>query len=150
MKNRSTILLDLDGVMIKNKSWEPVELLEDGFCAFDETATKNLNRLISETGACIILTTSHKVKYSVSEWTDIFKNRGIVTDVDKLNTDVDRFSEVLGWFENKSTNNFIILDDDKSLNNLPSAIKCRLVLTSPMIGLTEELVKKSIKLLRWV
>jgi recombinational DNA repair ATPase RecF len=73
MKNRSTILLDLDGVMIKNKSWEPVKLLDDGFCAFDETATRNLNRLISETNARIVLTTTHKVKYNVSEWNDIFK-----------------------------------------------------------------------------
>jgi hypothetical protein len=53
----------------------------------------------------------------------------------------------MSWYDNKSTNNFIILDDDKSLNDLPTEVKNHLVLTSPMIGLTEELVEKSIKLL---
>jgi len=148
MKNRSTILLDLDGVMIKNKSWEPVELLEDGFCAFDEKATKNLNLIISETNACIVLTTTHKVKYSLSEWDEIFKLRGIVTDIDKLKTDGTRFEEVMCWYENKSTNSFIILDDDKSLNDLPSEVKDHLVLTSPMIGLDDTSVKKSINILK--
>ncbi len=140
--------MDLDGVMIKNKSWKPVELLDDGFCAFDETATRNLNHIIGETNACIVLTTSHKKKFSIFEWSVLFRNRGIVTDIDKLNTDGDRLSEVMSWYENKSTNNFIILDDDKSLNDLPTEVKSHLVLTSPMIGLTSELVEKSIKLLK--
>jgi hypothetical protein len=34
----------------------------------------------------------------------------------------------------------MIIDDDKSLFDLPAALKLKLVNTSPMIGLTEELV----------
>jgi hypothetical protein len=40
---------------------------------------------------------------------------------------------------------FVIIDDDKSLNDLPRDIKRRLVLTSSMIGLNEESTIKAIQ-----
>jgi hypothetical protein len=36
------------------------------------------------------------------------------------------------------TEEIVIIDDDKSLNELPQALKSRLVLTSPYSGLTEK------------
>jgi hypothetical protein len=44
----------------------------------------------------------------------------------------------LNWFNlNKVSEEFIIIDDDKSLNDLPTYLKEKLILTSPLIGLTD-------------
>lgn len=48
------------------------------------------------------------------------------------------------WFESHHlANHFVIIDDDKSLNALPPLVK-KLVLTSGLIGLTEELANEAI------
>ena len=135
------ILLDIDGVMLSASSWKPVERLDDGFSNFSPRAVSNLQRIISETGASIVLTTSHKSTYSLPQWHKIFKKRGIdVSIVGKLDdntTFLSRKEEILNWqLKNKGINNYVIIDDDKSLNGLPINIKEKVVLTSPMVGLT--------------
>ncbi len=68
--------LDIDGVMVPAKGWESPEFLNDGFPAFSSKATRALQSLISEE-VTIVLTTSHKSKFSNEEWKNIFRNRGI-------------------------------------------------------------------------
>ena len=147
------ILLDIDGVMLSASSWKPVERLDDGFSSFNPRAVSSLQRIISETGASIILTTSHKSTYSLPQWRKIFKKRGIdVSIVGKLEdntTFLTRKEEILNWqLKNKSVNDYVILDDDKSLNSLPSSIKEKLVLTSPMMGLTNDDALFAIEILK--
>ena len=147
------ILLDIDGVMLSASSWKPVERLDDGFSSFSPRAVSSLQRIISETGASIVLTTSHKSAYSLPQWRKIFKKRGIdVSIVGKLEdntTFLSRKEEILNWqLKNKSINDYVILDDDKSLNGLPSNIKDKLVLTSPMVGLTNDDALSAIETLR--
>ena len=46
--------------------------------------------------------------------------------------------EILNWFYNNPFDGpFVIIDDDRSLNDLPPTLKNRLVQTDSMIGLTE-------------
>lgn len=62
---------------------------------------------------------------------------------------MSRKEEILNWqLKNKSVNDYVILDDDKSLNGLPSKIKKKLVLTSPMVGLTNDDALSAIEVLR--
>lgn len=136
------IFLDIDGVMVPAKGWKSPELLDDGFPAFSINAANILQRIISE-GATIILTTSHKSKYNIDEWKSIFKKRGIdIENIKCLPTNANNLSrkdEIVNWFNlNNTTEAFIIIDDDKSLNELPHFLKGHLVQTSPYIGLTEE------------
>jgi len=135
------ILLDIDGVMVPASSWRQSDLLADGFAGFSSRAVANLQRIISETGAAIVLTTSHKANYSLAEWINIFSSRGITAKIEKLhhNSDnVSRKDEILNWLGGQEDReDFVIIDDDKSLNGLPAQIKKRLILTSPMVGLTE-------------
>jgi hypothetical protein len=42
---------------------------------------------------------------------------------------------------------FVIIDDDKSLNALPTFLKNKLILTSPLIGLTENHLDEIIEIL---
>lgn len=134
--------LDIDGVMVPAKGWKSPELLDDGFPAFSTRAVSALGNLISNEDT-IMLTTSHKAKFSIGEWKDIFKNRGVnITNIQSLpeNTShLSRKDEIVNWLTaNNLDENFVIIDDDKSLNELPGFIKAKLVQTSPYVGLTEE------------
>jgi hypothetical protein len=143
------ILLDFDGVMIPSKPWKPVPLMEDGFYKFDDRAISYLNRIIDETGATIILTTSHKTSYSNSEWKKLFEVRGINCEVKRLDDELihsKRIEEIRGWVKT-NTDRFVILDDDKSLNDLESDIKNQLVLIDSGIGLNVEKTELAIKIL---
>jgi HAD domain in Swiss Army Knife RNA repair proteins len=135
------IFLDIDGVMVSAKSWKSPELLNDGFPAFSLKAVRVLQNLISE-DTTVMLTTSHKSRFTIEEWKAIFQKRGLQVSILKSLSDnincLSRKDEVLNWFNlNNVSEDFIIIDDDKSLNGLPSFLKDRLILTSSLIGLTE-------------
>ncbi len=137
------IFLDIDGVMVPAKPWKAPELMQDGFPAFSTKATTVLQQLIAE-GDTVLLTSSHKCSYSVDQWKEIFMRRGIsVSNFKTLDPNVmhlSRKEEILRWINmnDLDNDNFVILDDDKSLNDLPSFLKTKLLLTSSQIGLTEE------------
>jgi diphthamide synthase subunit DPH2 len=142
------VLLDIDGVMVQAASWKRVEILNDGFSSFNARAISGLQRIISETGASILLTTSHKYKYNLDQWKDIFAARGINANINRLEdnlTFLNRKEEILRWYSNNNVEDFVIIDDDKSLNGLPFNLKEKLVQTTPMIGLTEENVEQVFK-----
>lgn len=146
------ILLDIDGVMVPTTTWKPTELLSDGFANFSTKATISLQTIINSTGAKIVLTTSHKSRFTKSEWEALFKTRGIDATIDVLETNKDnlnRKEEILRWFS-KSTisESFVILDDDKSLNGLPDYIKDKTIVTSGTVGLTIDQAKEAIEILR--
>jgi len=147
------IYLDIDGVMVSASSWRRPKILEDGFPEFSSKAVDSLNRIISISGANIVLTTSHKFKYSLSEWENIFKRRNIYVNlITRLPENVDhlnRKNELLRWFKSEIRDNeFIIIDDDKSLNALPSHLKDKLVQTSASVGLTNYLADTALDKIR--
>lgn len=129
--------------MVPAKGWKSPELMSDGFPAFSPKAVRALQKLISEGDATVMLTTSHKSNFSLSQWENIFKSRGI--NIEKLIrlpeniSNLNRRGEILDWFNhNNILEDFIIIDDDKSLNDLPASLKENLIQTSAYIGLTEE------------
>lgn len=135
-------LLDIDGVMVPAKGWKAPEFLSDGFPAFSSKATRTLQRLLSEE-VTVILTTSHKSNFSIEEWKNIFRNRGIIIEKIKALPEnfkhLSRKDEIISWFDTNHTGeDFIIIDDDTSLNGLPDFLKKNLIQTSPYVGLTEE------------
>ena len=147
------VFLDIDGVMVQGSSWKSVENLSDGFYKFSPKAVLGLQDIIADTKATILLTTSHKNRYTPKEWKTIFSNRGIeVTSVSKLQTRKiypSRKEEILTWCKrHKNVKNFVIIDDDKSLNGLPSELKNKLILTNSSIGLTHLDAIQAIKVLK--
>lgn len=137
------IFLDIDGVMAPAKSWQRPDILEDGFVDFSSKAVRVLQDILAQnTDTTIILTTSHKSRFSLSQWKIIFERRGLnVNKLESLNDNTDFHSrkiEILNWFDsNDVQEDFIIIDDDKSLNDLPTFYKDRLILTSSLVGLNE-------------
>ncbi len=71
------ILLDIDGVMVPANSWKKPEFHDDGFPVFSSGSVNALQKIIAETGASLLLTTSHKSRYTIAQWRNIFKSRGI-------------------------------------------------------------------------
>ncbi len=145
------IYLDIDGVMVPASSWRKLEILEDGFPQFSLRATDALNKIILNTNAEIVLTTSHKHSFTLEGWIEIFKHRGIVLyTISRLPQNISnltRKQELLEWFTPKnSSEKFIIIDDDKSLNGLPEILKSRLIQTSGSVGLTDYLADKALEI----
>ena len=148
------ILLDIDGVMVPANSWKKPEFHDDGFPMFCVKSVQALQKIISETNATVLLTTSHKTKYSLPKWHNIFESRGIsvsgIARLTKTGVNSNRKDEILNWYKSKHKSNehFVIIDDDKLLNGLPDGIKENLVLTSPSVGLTDELADDAILILK--
>ncbi len=138
--------------MISAAGWKPVENLEDGFSAFSKRAIDCLQYLVNQTNASIVLTTSHKSTYPLYQWDQIFKTRNLnVTICDKLDDNLkslNRKDEILNYLNaHPEIENYVIIDDDKSLNDLPHSMKQKLVLTSSLIGLTQENIERAIEIL---
>ncbi|WP_423734986.1 HAD domain-containing protein [Chitinophaga caseinilytica] len=163
------ILLDIDGVMVPANSWKPPELEADGFYRFSPVASEQLRWLLEKTAATIILTTSHRTRYSSLQWTELLRRRiSAVKDVYTLE-DVfnpysafyhptgpvngtgtiesqrnlhpvftsSRLDDVVKWAEQFGKDDYVIIDDDPSLNLLPPSVKKHWVKTSPGIGLND-------------
>ena len=135
------IFLDIDGVLVPVKSWKSPTLLSDGFPEFSAKAVRVLQRLISDDDT-VMLTTSHKSRFNIEEWKDIFHRRGITVNnlksLDESNFGMSRKDEIVNWVNlNTLSGDFVIIDDDTTLNALPPFLKDKLILTSPMIGLTD-------------
>ncbi|GAA4023954.1 hypothetical protein GCM10022409_04810 [Hymenobacter glaciei] len=149
------ILLDIDGVLVTTPSWRKVELLADGFMKFNEKAASNLAHILKQTNASIVLTTTHRITYSVDEWIVLLKTRGIhsptiskINNVESIAEMADRATEISIWVAKKGfTERFVIIDDDLSINGLPPEIKKRCVLTKPMIGLDTEATENALAIL---
>ncbi|KOS08365.1 hypothetical protein AM493_14610 [Flavobacterium akiainvivens] len=94
-----------------------------------------------------MLITSHRFSYSIDEWHAIFKLRGInalsIEILPQLKDAKTRKEEILHWLNNTvQVPDFILIDDDKSLNGLPENQKARLLLTSGSLGLTADLAEQ--------
>jgi HAD domain in Swiss Army Knife RNA repair proteins len=148
------ILLDIDGVMVPANSWKKPEFLDDGFQMFSTNAIIALQKIISETNATIVLTTSHKSKYNLNEWKNIFKKRNIKTKkIERLPENLDylnRKEEIIRWYDSRTNifEEFIIIDDEKSLNGLPKFLKNKLIQTNASLGLTNELADYALRILK--
>jgi len=141
------IFLDIDGVMVPAASWKAPELREDGFPMFTPRSIEALKSLLSF-DAYVILTTSHRDRFSIDQWKEIFERRGLKIDkLDRLSpvqTPSKRKDEIQEWFDTHNVlENFVIIDDDKSLYGLPAYMQSHLVITSSLVGLTPEILNEA-------
>lgn len=145
-------LLDIDGVMVTTPSWKRVDILDDGFSAFSNSAVESLNKLLIATNATVVLTTSHKSNYNIEEWINIFRRRNVYLKLlERLpeNTNyLNRKTEIQEWITQSGLKRFIIIDDDKSLNDSLVHIKSKLLLTESLIGLNENKTKETFEMLQ--
>lgn len=140
------IFLDIDGVLnldtIRKKS-------------FNKECVKNLNFIIKETNAKIVIISTWRLSMSLEELRKYFIKEGILGEIigcTDLPKNIDDFSSIviakprereIGDYilENNSISNYVIIDD-KTIN-LPNTIK-----TEFHKGLTKVLADKAINILK--
>lgn len=160
------LFLDLDGVLNTGR-WHCQasrnELQDEYGDKFDPTSVANLAKIIDETGADIVISSTWKFM-GVSEMQDMWEVRGLpgkiiditpntVSDEMLLFADLDhmelmpiRGMEIKEWLEKKGkkVSRYAILDDMDAM--LPEQ-KPHFVQTNPNVGITEDDAFKAISIL---
>lgn len=140
---KTTVILDLDGVLITTPSWRTCNILPDGFSQFNDAAVEHLNVFLSNINTELWLISDRRKGYSLEEFKTFFSNRGIRCELTGLVPNygnISRREELEKFVKDNNINNFIIIDDDNSLQN--STYKDRWHRTYSLIGLTNEINEK--------
>src|SRR5579871_5178449 len=99
------VFLDIDGVMVPAAGWKAPENLEDGFPLFSQKATDALKSLISP-DTKVILTSSHKSRFTIEQWKSIFERRGIhlnyLSRLEQNHNSLRRKEEMENWFNDQN------------------------------------------------
>jgi len=151
---RNLVILDLDGVMITTPSWRSDEIGADGYSEFNVEAVSNLNALMKGLDAELWLSSTRRLKKTLTEFNEIFKMRKIESTLEgflpasaigtRRNIEIDQF------LDNQSISNFLILDDDQSLQGLEQARKECWIQTDPLVGFnSDKLEEAKMKIEKW-
>jgi HAD domain in Swiss Army Knife RNA repair proteins len=161
------IFLDFDGVLNSTHFMRSAHFLEStagltdpelyllqyGYM-LDPEPIKLVNDLVEKTGAKVVASTSHRIRYSLEELDAMLAKRGATFQFSgktprllpkKFSQCIDRGDEIQAFLDELSEKPeaFVILDD---LNNMVH-LTPYLVLTSDMVGLTTEDAEKALKIL---
>ena len=160
------IFLDIDGVL--NTKWGYTQMDRNtpkdkyGY-TFDPRSVANLKKILDETGAEIVISSSWK-SLGFSELEEMWQDRGLpgkligitpnsVSDEMLLNADLDhielfhiRGMEIKEWldYHGKNVSHYVIIDD---MDNFLPEQQSHFVQTDPEVGITELNVKKVVCLL---
>lgn len=163
---RKVLFLDIDGVL--NTKWWYTQMDRNtpkdkyGY-AFDPNAVDNLKKIIDETGADIVISSSWK-SFGISELEDMWQDRGLpgkligitpntVSDEMLLSADLDnmelfsiRGTEIKEWLtkHGKHVSHYAIIDD---MDNMLTEQRLHFVKTDPEIGITVDDAEKAIMIL---
>ena len=163
---KKIIFLDFDGVL--NTKWWYTQMDRNtpkdkyGY-AFDPKAVANLKRIVEETGADIVISSSWK-SFGFTELEEMWTDRGLpgkligvtpnpVSDEMLLDADIDsielfhiRGEEIKEWLtkHGKRVSNYVIIDD---MDNMLPEQQSHFVHTNPEVGITEENAAQAITIL---
>jgi len=132
---RKIVFLDFDGVLnysdfiqsrVKPKHMSDYAGWKKFHEGLDPGNVENLNRIIEETGAEIIISSSWRILYTVKQLKIILKSNGfrfpekIVGRTDSLGGDKRRGDEIKKWLIDHRCEDavFVIIDDDSDMGDL--------------------------------
>ncbi len=128
------IFTDIDGVLFPLTSRTGI---------WDPRCVYQYNRIIKETGAvCIVTSTRRETSNTVRKFQDLFNAEGAEVTVAGM-TEVlgDRDAEIADWLSKNECTSYVIIDDF-NLRNKTNFIRCL-----SYDGLTEELANAAISIL---
>ncbi|MEE9362138.1 MAG: HAD domain-containing protein [Cellulophaga sp.] len=135
---RTILILDLDGVLITTPIWKADEMDSDGYSKFKINCVDNLNKLLSQSDFEIWLSSTRRTVKTLTEFNKIFKNRNIESEIKGFLPEYQecktRKDEITRFIEEFEISDFLIIDDDKSLNGLDEKHKKNLILTELQKG----------------
>lgn len=139
---KSVLILDLDGVLITTPMWKADEIDSDGYSKFNEDCVTNLNKLLSKWEFEIWLSSTRRTIKTLTEFNQIFRNRNIKNEICGFLPEYQgcktRKDEITRFLEEFKISDFLIIDDDKSLNGLDENHKKKLILTELQKGFDNE------------
>ncbi len=146
---KSVLILDLDGVLITTPMWKADEIDSDGYSKFNEDCVTNLNNLLSKFEFEIWLSSTRRTVKTLAEFNQIFRNRNIKNLISGFLPEYPdcktRKDEIVKFIEESKFSNFLVIDDDKSLNRLEEKHKEKLILTELQKGFDIEKLELAIE-----
>ena len=161
---RKIIFLDIDGVL-SPRWWDSDKQSDNYGRLFDAKAVANLSKIIEETEADIVISSSWK-NIGLVELQNMWRDRGLpgkIVDItpdymsdelllnaDMNDTDIDslyiRGMEIKGWLVlyGDDVSNYVIIDD---MDDILSEQQTHFVQTDPEFGITNDDVKRVVHLL---
>ncbi len=147
------IFLDIDGVLCTQNLWKPEKLAEDGYSEFNQNCIKNLNKLIEQTNAKVILTSIRRINKTIDEFAAIMQRRGFTGEIiGKVNdnteiSSISRSEEIKEWFDKHGLPEiYVIIDDDVRLAAIGEPYIQHWVRTSYYRGFDEEAFEQALKI----
>jgi hypothetical protein len=145
--------LDIDGVLNSREYFKTGEADRTSLGParyIDPAAVRRLNRLLSMTGAVVVVSSAWRIGRSVAQLEAILRIRdftGLVIDKTTVLEDpmYQRGDEIRLWLNDNPVESFIVLDDNHDMD----AVRNHFIPTDPGIGLTDEDVEKAALLLTW-
>jgi hypothetical protein len=152
---RKIIFLDVDGVLNSNAYFDRIEKYKSILDHIDIEAVKRLQKIVDNTGAKIVLSSTWRFNYydKLKEW---FNNNGFTIDIiDKTKrgcSDCVRGNEIRAWLKDNVKRDgagvepvtYCILDDD---NDMLVWQKDYFINTDNQYGLTDIDTNKAIEIL---
>lgn len=163
---RKIVFLDIDGVLNTNWWYSKLDRIASrdkyGY-TFDPRAVANLKRIVEETGADIVISSSWKCM-GLSQMEDMWEDRKLpgkiigitpnsVSDELLLDVDIDsidlfhiRGEEIKEWLttHGKKVSHYVIIDD---MDHVLPEQQSHFVQTNPEVGITEDDAKKAIAIM---
>jgi len=147
-----TIFLDIDGVLRTHRSdleWSqllgvpiPLSVYER---RFDKRIVSYINEIVGYTRAKIVVSSTWRVKHSLEELKQIFRDNGISADVvGKTDIGLNRGEEIEQYISDNEIENYVVIDDQVNdiLKHIP---KERVIKVDPIKGFED--VDKAIDIL---
>ncbi|BDD05572.1 HAD domain-containing protein [Aureibacter tunicatorum] len=145
------LILDLDGVLITTATWKADEIDSDGYSKFNTTCVSNLNRLLKTKKFDIVLSSTRRTVKSLDDFNEIFMFRQINSPITEFLPNYkncrNRKEEIECYIQEVDIKDFLIIDDDKSLNDANQFIKDRLIQTELLKGFNTDKLKEAINVI---
>lgn len=155
-KSMNVIFLDFDGVMATTSynmylvSNNCPECDEDGRVMFDPKCIANLQRIITETGADVVVTSSWKYIDSYGDLLKMWKQRdmpGFMIDVTP-NVSKHRGTEIERWINDCDVDCNYVIIDDLCAENFNENQQDKIVFVNPLYGLDKDAANRAIAILK--
>lgn len=156
------VFLDFDGVL-NSKWWQTFQIRESGridMNALDPSAVRRLNRILAQSGAVVVVSSTWRLLHSVAELVYFLEIAGfsgkVIDRTPKLNVSpfkptergVCRGDEIRLWLvvsrdTGKNVESFVVLDDDSDMDG----VEDRLVQTTWDDGLLNKHIEPAVEIL---
>jgi hypothetical protein len=157
--HKPVVFLDIDGVLNSKQWYAHNAASREGSSlrsserrlwekSIDPECVQRLNRILRQTGAVVIVSSSWRKKHALSEIVSILESRGFCGEIDGTTSAIgmlSRTEEISEWLaENRPPGSAWVVIDDELTSALPGE---RIVSPSNQTGLTDRDVEEAIAIL---